>query len=300
MKFKAYGKAGMKLIDSSQEGQMINTNFNGYDDTLKFNTIQAFDLAIQRIEDTCSMITGVFKEKLGGIEQRDAVTNVAVGVRNSSYITKQYYQIMDLITREILIDVLNLAKIVYKKGMSGSLILGDRLNKIFTALPEHYTTTDYDIHIGDSSEIMKEQETIKQLGMELVKGGLVDPETLIEIITSKGLTKMKEDVKLSLAKKKKENDQLGQLQQQSEQLQQQLKQLQQENSKLQAQVVKNNEEKMAMDRERLSFDKELGWYEAKNLQEYNAAKMEDEKLRIKLEAAQLLDNNHQNDEVRNN
>lgn len=300
MKFKAYGKAGMKLIDSSQEGQMINTNFNGYDDTLKFNTIQAFDLAIQRIEDTCSMITGVFKEKLGGIEQRDAVMNVAVGVRNSSYITKQYYQIMDLITREILIDVLNLAKIVYKKGMSGSLILGDRLNKIFTALPEHYTTTDYDIHIGDSSEIMKEQETIKQLGMELIKGGLVDPETLIEIITSKGLTKMKEDVKLSLAKKKKENDQLGQLQQQSEQLQQQLKQLQQENSKLQAQVGKNNEEKMAMDRERLSFDKELGWYEAKNLQEYNAAKIEDEKLRIKLEAAQLLDNNHQNDEVRNN
>lgn len=59
MKFKAYGKTGIKLIDSSQEGQMINTNFNGFDDTLKFNTIQAFDLAIQRIEETCSMITGI-------------------------------------------------------------------------------------------------------------------------------------------------------------------------------------------------------------------------------------------------
>ena len=49
----------------------------------------------------------MFREKLGGIEQRDAVTNVQVGVKQSSYITKQYYQIMDLITREILLDILD-------------------------------------------------------------------------------------------------------------------------------------------------------------------------------------------------
>jgi hypothetical protein len=65
---------------------------------------------MQRVEETCSNITGVFRERLGGIEQRDAVTNVQVGVKNSSLITKQYYQLMDLMTREILIDSLNTAK----------------------------------------------------------------------------------------------------------------------------------------------------------------------------------------------
>ena len=112
---------------------MANTTFGGYDDTIKLQTIQAIDLAIQRNEETCSMITGVFREKLGGIEQRDAVTNVQVGVKQSSYITKQYYQIMDLITREILLDILDLSKIVYKNGVSGTLILGEKLNQIFTA-----------------------------------------------------------------------------------------------------------------------------------------------------------------------
>jgi len=300
MKWKAYKKSGIALIDSSQEGmQMANTTFGGYDDTIKLNAIQAINLAIQTNEEECSLITGVFREKLGGVEQRDAVTNVQVGVKQSGLITKQYYQIMDLMTREILIDILNLAKIVYKKGISGTLILGDRLNKIFTALPEYYTASDHDIHIVDSAEIIKEQETIKQYGMELLKGNLLDPETLLELMTAKSLTRMKEDVKTSLTKKKKENDQISQLSQQAEQLQQQLKQLEQENQKLTSQVQKQNGEKMQMEQERLQFDKELGWYEAKNLKEYNEAKMEWEKKRIQLEGLQLIDNNNQNNEIRN-
>lgn len=85
----------------------MNTTFSGFDDTIQLATIQAIDLAIQRNEETCSMITGVFREKLGGIEQKDAVTNVQVGVRQSTYITKQYYQNMDLLTREMLLDLIN-------------------------------------------------------------------------------------------------------------------------------------------------------------------------------------------------
>ena len=301
MKWKAYKKSGIAMIDSSQEGMpMANTTFGGYDDSLKLQTIQAIDLAIERNEETCSMITGVFKEKLGGIEQKDAVTNVQVGVKQSTYITKQYYQIMDLLTREILIDVLNLAKRVYKKGVSGTLVLGERLNRIFTALPEHYTITDFDIHIADSAETLKDQETIKAFGMELTKGGLVDPDTLLEVITATSLTSMKENVKLSLSRKKEETSQLSQLQQQNAEMQKQLKELQQENQKLQQKAGQIDQEKMRMDEERLQFDKELGWYEAKNLQEYNQAKLEWEQKRVQLEGLQLLDTNPKNDEVRNN
>jgi hypothetical protein len=49
-------------------------------------------MTIERIEATCSSITGVFRERLNGINQKDAVTNVAVGQRNSFTITKQYYK----------------------------------------------------------------------------------------------------------------------------------------------------------------------------------------------------------------
>ena len=214
MKWKAYKKGGVALIDSSQEGNLMNTTFGGFDDTLKVQAIQAIDLAIQRTEETCSSITGVFREKLGGVEQRDAVTNVQLGVRQSTYITKQFYQLIDLVTKEVLLDSLNLAKIAYKKGISGTIILGNKLSKIFTALPEHYTITDYDIHIADSSEILKEQQLIQQLVMEMIKSGSAELDTLIEAVTAKGLTEMRESVINSISKKKQENNQLSQMSQQ--------------------------------------------------------------------------------------
>jgi hypothetical protein len=276
----------------------MNTTFGGYDDTIKLQTIQAIDLAIQRTEETCSTITGVFREKLGGIEQKDAVTNVQVGVKQSSYITKQYYQVMDLMTREMLLDILNLAKVVYKNGLSGTLILGERLNKIFTALPEHFTITDYDIHIADSGDIIKEQELIKQLTMEFIKGGMVDSEVILEAITAKSLTGMKADVNIALTKKREETNQLGQLNQQVQQLDQQLKQATAEAKKLQGEVQSLNAEKLALDKERLAFEKELEWFKARAKSANDEALIEFEGKRVALEGAQLMDNIKSNDEVR--
>lgn len=277
----------------------MNTTFGGFDDLIKLDTIQAIDLAIQRVEETCSTITGVFREKLGGIEQKDAVSNVQVGVRQSSYITKQYYQIMDLMTREILIDILNLCKVVYKKGISGNLVLGDVLSKTFTALPEHYSFTEYDIHIVDNSEFKIEQETMRQLSTEFTKAGVADPEIIMEVITAKGLTQMKADVLSAISKKKQEVNQLGQLDQQVKQLDGQLKQVSSEAKKLQGEVDRLNEEKIRLERERLAFEKELGWYKERSLNSYNESMLEFEKQRVGLEAAQLMDNNKQNDEIKN-
>jgi len=72
-------------LDSSQEGRLasgqapLNTIFNGFDNTVKTQAVQAIQLAIDAIEQTCSSITGVFRERLNGIEQRDAVTNIKIG-----------------------------------------------------------------------------------------------------------------------------------------------------------------------------------------------------------------------------
>jgi hypothetical protein len=66
MKFVSYKKQGLAIIDSSQEGTVVNQLFsNGYDDTVRVQAIQAIDLAIQEIETTTSSITGVFRERLG-------------------------------------------------------------------------------------------------------------------------------------------------------------------------------------------------------------------------------------------
>jgi hypothetical protein len=300
LKWKAYKKQGMALIDSSQEGDApMNTTYSGFDDTVKYQAIQGIEMAIQSVENTCSSITGVFREKLGGIEQRDAVTNVEVGVRQSTYITKQFFHMMDLLTREILIDILDVAKVVFKKGVTGTLVLGEKLNKIFTALPEHYSFTEHDIHITDSSELMKEQELIKQLTFEFAKNNNIDPEIVIEAISARGLTNLKQSVLAALNKKKQESNQLGQLSQQVEELSKQLKQASTDNQKLQQKINTLNEEKLKIEKDKLTFEKDLGWFEAKSADEYNEKKIQLDEKRIKLEALQLIDNNPNNNEIKN-
>lgn len=305
MKWKAYKKAGLALIDTSQEGQVntgqapLNTMFNGFDDTVKVQAIQAIQLAIDSVEQTTSSITGVFRERLNGIQQRDAVTNVQTGINNSFIVTKQWHYQMDLITREILLDALNCAKIVYKDGLTGTLILGNKLQKIFTALPKYFTVTDFDIHIITSSELLKEMEQIRATVPEFIKGGIVTPDILMDIMTAKSLTEMKSMVKKSIKKQKEENNKIQQLTQQVEELQNNLQQAQQQLQQAQSKIESLNEAKLQIEREKNQMQFQLDDYKNKTDRTFKESQAENDSKRTEIELMQLYDGNPYNDEVKN-
>lgn len=305
MKWKAYKKQGMALIDTSQEGQVntgqapLNTMFNGFDDTVKVQAIQAIQLAIDSVEQTTSSITGVFRERLNGIQQRDAVTNVQTGINNSFIVTKQWHYQMDLITREILLDSLNCAKIVYKNGLTGTLVLGNKLQKIFTALPKYFTVTDHDIHIVTSSEVMKEMEQIKAIVPEFIKGGIVSADILMDIMTAKGLSEMKSKVNKAIKKQKAENDKIQQLTQQVEELQNNLQQAQQELQKAQSKIETLNEAKLQIEKDKIQMQYQLDDYKNKTDRTFKESQAENDSKRTEIELMQIYDGNPYNDEVKN-
>lgn len=303
-KWKAYKKQGEMLIDTSQEGRMedgnapLNTIFNGYDESLPAQVIQAIDLAIQSIEATVSSITGVFRERLNGIEQRDAVSNIKQGVTNSYTVTKPIFQQMDLVVCEILLDSLNQAKIVYKNGLTGTIILGDRYQKVFTALPEHFTLTDFDIHVISSTEIMQDMQTIKSTLPDLIKSGQVGADIIFEALTSKSLSELKYTVKKAIQKQKEENNQLQQLQQKLEETTQQLQQAQQELQKAQQKAQQLNEQRMQLDQQKIQLEYQVNWYKAQTDRTYKDRQLDIEDQRTKVELAQLHDGNPYNDKIR--
>ena len=304
MKWKAYKKQGMALIDTSQDGQIgtgqapLNQIFNGYDDTVKVQAIQAIQLAIDSVEQTTSSITGVFRERLNGIQQRDAVSNVQTGINNSFIVTKQWHYQMDLVTREILLDSLNCAKVVYKDGLTGTLILGNKLQKIFTALPKYFTVTDHDIHIITSSEVIKEMEQIRALIPEFIKGGIVSADILMDIMTAKSLSEMKAKVNKSIKKQKAENNQIQQLTQQVEELQNQLQQAQQQLQQAQSKIESLNEAKLQIEREKNQMQFQLDDYKNKTDRSFKETQAENDTKRTEIELMQLYDGNPYNDEVK--
>lgn len=304
MKYQALKKQGLGVIDSSQEGRIasgqapLNTIFNGFDNTVKAQAIQAIQIAIDSIEQTVSSITGVFRERLNGIEQRDAVTNVKIGQNNSFIITKQYYHQMDLIVNELLLDCLNLAKIVFKNGLTGTLILGDKYQKVFTALPEYFTITDHDIRIITSTDIIKDLEQIKQIIPEFVKSGGLPPDIIIEAITSKSLPDLKYKVKKAMQQAKEENNQLQQLNQQNQQLQQQLQGMQKQLQEAQKKVESLNQTKLQLEQKQLEQNYKIEMYKANTDRTYKEATVEEQKKRTQVEIAQLTDGNPYNDKIR--
>lgn len=304
-KFLAYKKAGQAFIDTSQEGRLsagqapINTIFNGYDDTVKADAIQAIQLAIDANEQTCSSITGVFRERLNGIQQRDAVANVQTSVNNSYIISKQWNQQMDTIVIEMLTDALNLAKVVFKKGLTGTLILGDKNVRTFTALPEYFTMSDYDIHIVNSGDINKSIEQLKAIIPDLISNQLVDAEMAVELSTSKSLTYIKQRLRAAMRKQKKERGEMQQLAQQVEQLSQENKQLSQELQKSQQEIKQLNEAKLQIEREKIASEEKVQMYKARTERTYKEAVVENDTKRTEIELLQLNDGNPYNDEIVN-
>lgn len=303
-KWLAYKKSGLGLIDTSQEGRMasgqapINTIFNGFDDTIKVQSIQAIQLAIDSIEQTVSSITGVFKERLNGISQKDAVTNVQTSVNNSFVITKQYYHQMDILTEEILIDCLNTGKKVYKKGLTGIINLGDKQQKIFTALPENFTVTDYGITVKTSSDITQEIEQMKQILPQLIQAQLLPADILFETITCKSLTSIKTRIRKALAKQKAENNQLQQAMQQVQQLQQQLQDSQKQLQKYEQQIQQLSKQTDDFKQQELKQKMDLEWFKAQTDRQFKDRQAEEDAKRTELERQQLYDGNPYNDKVR--
>ena len=303
-KWMAYRKAGTMMIDTTQEGRnetgagQFNTMFSGYDDTLSSQAIQAIQMAIDSVEATTSSITGVFRERLNGIQQKDAVTNIQQGVNNSFIITKPIYQQMDLVACEIITDCLNQAKKTWKNGLTGVLILGDHQQKIFTALPEEFTFTDYDIHVVSSTQIMQDMQHIQMLVPEFIKSGQLPPDILFEVMTSKSLSEMKYKVKKALKIQKEENNQLMQLQQKLEETTQQAQQLQQQLQQAQKQIQDLDAQRLKLETDKINLEHKVDWFKAQTEKTYRDRQMDIEAKKVEIELLQLRDGNPYNNQIR--
>lgn len=298
IKFLGLRKQGVSLISFAEDinPAAYNTAYTGYDDTLTVQAIQGFQLSLQIIEDTASSITGVFRERLGGIQQRDAVANVEVGMQQSYIITKQYYQAMDCLVSEILVDCLDLAKKVYKKGFTGEVVLGNQ-KEIFTLLPEHYSFTDFDIHLADSADIIKEMDFIRQMAMQLASQNQVDPEILMIVAHSKSLTEMYESVSKSIQQKKIENNQLMQLQQQLEQASQQVQQLQQQLESNTKKIAQYNEDKLNIERADNETKNQIAWFDVKSKADAKDRELDIMEQKNKLEMLQVVADDGKNNDA---
>lgn len=300
VKWNAYYKTGLALFDSSQEGEGVgnNTIVGEYDNTLKAQAIQGITFALESIEQTTSSITGVFRERLNGIQQYDAVRNIQVGMKNSYSVTKQYFHMMDLLTKNLLVNCLNVAKVVFKKGLTGIIILGEDRQKIFTAEAKYFTITDHDIHVLSASEASQELEKVQLVANELIKSGQVTADIIVETLNTKSVTEYKDKLKKALNTQGKINQQFQQLQQQLEQQAQQISQYEKQLKEATSKLEQYDQAQIQLKKEELKLKNKIDWYKAKTERTYYEAKAKTDQQKVNIELGQLYDGNPYNDQVK--
>ena len=185
--------------------------------------------------------------------------------------------------------------------ISGTIVLGNKYSRIFTALSEHYTLTDFDLHIEDSSKSFKDMETVKALNIELIKAGMSDPDMAVSIATANSMSELKRYVAKATAVKKEENNSVSQLQQQLQQYEQNLQQLQKQNEQLQRelgqsqnQLEQNSQARLQLEAEKVAIERER----VKNDKDYNDKLIETKQQQVQIQAAETVDTNPYNDKIK--
>ena len=271
-KWIGYNKTGLKLIDSSQDGNAANTVYQSYNETVQTQFIDAIAVALKTVESDMSKITGVYPSILGeGAEYQ--VKTQQEEIKSVLYITKRFFSVMDLAIEELLIDSINVAKVAWPRGKHGSLIFGDKVED-FNIIPKSYTATDYDLFIHSTSESIAESEKMTGLLQTLMQSQALDLSFLPDLVTSKSLTEMGQKIKESIAKKINYEEQISQLGQQLKNASETIQKQNQTIDELNKQRENYNIEKIKAERQKADEEIKFKYYESRQKLELEKQKLE--------------------------
>ena len=225
MKFMALRKQGVELIDPTEDGASLFQHYGDFKASMNGQVIASLNAVLDTIQAQADIVSGVNRHMYSAAEARDAVSNVKVGQQQTSLITKDLFTLVDVARGYALVDLINCARYAYVKGKRGSLIVGHRAIT-FDVQAKNFCFTDYNIQVVNSSSENAKIENLHKLLPELFAAGEVASDVLIDMVMSESTTDIIRKAKASIAKRKEENDELGQMEQRADEAEAQSKELQ--------------------------------------------------------------------------
>jgi hypothetical protein len=210
LKFVALRKQGVELIDPTEEGAELFQHYGDFKGSLDGNVINALQTVLESIERQADITSGVNRYMYQAAEQRDAVSNVKTGIKQTSLIVKDTFELIYNIRENILTDLINQAKITYIHGKKGSYIIGSKM-VLFTLMPKDFCFTDYNINILNVGRDAEKIANIKALLPELVGRDDLSSDILIKTALSDSATEIISIVEESMEAKKIEHDTINKL-----------------------------------------------------------------------------------------
>lgn len=240
-KYISYKKQGLDLIDTSQPGGTEFNHYGDFDNSIDGNGLQAVQATLLSLEAQADTLTGINRPMLGNIEEKDAVSNVKVGIERSSLIIKDYFELLRIMEQRMFNRFIKVGQTLYSKGKQGSIMLGS--NQVtFKVIPKDFIYSDFGIHLSNNDEDIGKLDKVYGITQELAKAQMITPDIMLKTVSYDSIVSVIDEIEEAVAKNKREQGQLAELNKALEDSGSQIKELKKQVQKLQAEVQRANKQ----------------------------------------------------------
>ena len=137
------------------------------------NNIQQVVMFLQYLEQQMHEISGVTKQRLGNISNRETAQGVERSVTQSAHTTERWFFPHDEVKKKVLQALLDTAKFMWKDSDSKKLnyVLDDLSRVYIDFSPKDIATTEFDVFISNSSRDEQIKQTIGMLVQPAIAKG---------------------------------------------------------------------------------------------------------------------------------
>jgi hypothetical protein len=181
---------------------------------------------------------GVPRQRLGALNPEDPVGTSKMSNVQSSLVTDYKFYEHDIIKKQVLTHMINLAWRTYKKGYYGMSILGAEGQDLLSLKPEEMSLSDFDVFLTDSIHEANKFEELKQMAAVGLKTGNLNFRDVVKSYRYDTIPELESALdhmsKLNEEAAQANEERKLQIQQQIEQKREQMQQiLQEQNRKIQ-------------------------------------------------------------------
>lgn len=241
-------KQGLELIDPTEEGASAFQHYGDFNASLDANAINAVNAILESLTVQADIISGVPRQVLGIIEQRDAVENVKVGINQVSVLSLEMFRDIDRCLNSGMQETLDNYKWAYR-NMPKEGVYHNGFGMVpFIVSPTQFSLTDYLVRVVSSGIENAKLIKIQALATELIKAGAIETDVLVEVMNKKSVHEVEHVLKIAIARKKEEMASIQKMQDAMDQQKAEIDKLTAEIARLENNASQASKERLELDR----------------------------------------------------
>ena len=221
-KFMYYAQASkIAYVDPTEEGNLSNNigEIAKEVDMSLASDIQKYIGLAEYIEERCGSSVGITKQLEGQIGPYEGVRNTQQVITQSSHILEPYFDLHNLVKRNVLQGMIENAKTTYANSPKRKLtyVLDDLSRHILNIDNDQLMLSDYGIFVSNSYKAHEAKELVTQLTHAAMQNQKIELSDVVKVVRSNGIQEAEELLVTAEKERKEEESREQQAQRQHEQ-----------------------------------------------------------------------------------